>query len=196
MASFGPAQGTTLSTLVALGLSSSDTPTFTGVTTTGANASGGATTMTGAGTTATAVLRIGGSATEGWEVKVINEVVTLTNAVSGALTAGAIPAGAVVLCVQGNLDSAVAGDASGDDLLAKVGIGISSDKVKYGVTSGLTKNLKIDTIPAYAVNAGETILIYAIKADGATACTEKFVAGGLVRVRIVYAVCNSLDDAA
>lgn len=32
--------------------------------------------------------------------------------------------------------------------------------------------------------------------NGIVAGTEKFTAGGKVRVRLVYAVCNSLDDAA
>lgn len=160
------------------------TPTFTGAT------------LTAGAAAATAAFRIGATSTEGWELKVIDETVTATNAVSIALTAGAIPAGAVVLCAQANNQTIIVGDGSGDDLLAKIGIGISSSKNKYGASADLLKNTKIDTIPDWAVNSGETILVYALKADGATACTEKFVAGGKVRVRIVYAAPNSLDDAA
>jgi hypothetical protein len=156
----------------------------------------GAVTKTAGAATPAVAMRLGKTETEGYEIKVYDEVITLTNAVTTATTL-ALPAGAIVLCAQANLESAVVGDASGDDLLAKVGLGIAGTVVKFGVTSGLTKNLKIDTIPAsYAVSAGETLGIFGIKADGSTACTEKFVGGETVRVRVAYAVPNSLDDAA
>lgn len=139
-------------------------------------------------------LRFDTTVTEGLEVKVHDEVLTLTNAVEVA-TNLAVPAGAVILSAQANLETLVEGDESGDDLLAKVGLGITGTIVKYGVTSALTKNSKIDTIPDWAVNAGETLKLFGVKADGSTACTEKFVAGSTVRVRVVYLENNSLDDA-
>lgn len=155
----------------------------------------GAITLKGGAAAAAVVQRFGDTATEGLEVKVIDEAVTLTNAVEDNLTE-TVPSGAVILSVQGNLTTAVTGDASGDDLLAKVGIGTTADPDKYGKTSGLTKNLKIDTIPDWAVLSGaETVCVKAAKTDG-SACTEKFTAGGIVRVRIVYLATNSLDDAA
>lgn len=142
-----------------------------------------------------AILRLGKTATEGTEVKVIDEVVTLTNAVETNLTE-TVPSGAVILSVQANLNSAVTGDASGDDGLTKVGIGVTADPDKYGLTSGLTKNLKADTVPAWTVLSGaEQICVKAADNAGA-AVTEKFVAGGTVRVRVVYVTLNSLDDAA
>ena len=104
---------------------------------------------------------------EGTELRVLDEVVTLTNAVATDLS-GDIPAGARILSVQANLDTLVVGDGSGDDLLAKVGIGIASDPDKYGKTSDLTQNQKVDTIPGtYEVfSAPEDVQVYACKADG------------------------------
>lgn len=157
----------------------------------------GATTLKAGAATPAVALRFGASATEGLEIKVYDETIQLTNAVSTNTTL-AVPSGAVILSVQANLEAIITGDASGDDAFAKVGIGITGNEDKYGVTSALTKNLKVDTIPDWAVSAGETLAIYALKVDGTTPATEKFTggAGQNVRVRVVYAVCNSLDDAA
>jgi hypothetical protein len=154
--------------------------------------------LTAGAATAAVALRLGDTATEGLEIKVYDGLTSLTNAVSTD-TACVIPAGAVILSVQGNLAKAVTGDASGDDLLAKIGIGISGgDEDAYAEFAALTKNTKANGIPDWAVLAAETtIAIFALKADGNTACTEKFTANAdAVRVRVVYAVCNSLDDAA
>lgn len=156
----------------------------------------GAMTLKGGAATPAVVARIGASATEGLEVKVYDEIIAITNAVTTNTTC-AIPAGAVILSAQVNLVKTVVGDTSGDNLLARVGLGITGTVVKYGVSADLVKNTKIDTLPAWAVNAGETLAVYAVKADGSTAATEKFVASGAaVRVRVVYLVPNSLDDAA
>jgi hypothetical protein len=127
---------------------------------------------------------------------VIDEVVTTTNAVETNLSV-TVPAGAVILTVQANLNTAVAGDASGDDLGVKIGIGITATPNKYGLTTGLTKNLKINTIPAHAVLANaEQICVKLAKTDG-TACTEKMVAGAKVRVRVTYLrISRVLPDAA
>lgn len=148
-----------------------------------------------AGTSAAAVvLRFGKTATEGLEVKVIDEVVTVTNAVETNLTQ-TVPSGAVILSVQANLDSTVAGDGSGDNGLTKIGIGTTADPDKYGLSADLVKNTKIDTIFATwtVLSGAETVCVKAADNAGA-AVTEKFVAGGLVRVRIVYLACNSLDS--
>lgn len=139
--------------------------------------------------------RLGKTATEGTEWYIIDEEVTLTNAVETNLTTQ-VPANSVILTVQANLNTAVTGDASGDDGLTKVGIGITSDPDKYGKTAALTKNAKSDFIPAWALlSSAETVCVKAADNAGA-AVTEKFTAGGKVRVRIVYITLNSLDDAA
>lgn len=130
------------------------------------------------------------------DVVVIDEVVTLTNAVETNLSK-TIPAGAVITCVQANLNTAVDGDGSGDDLGVKVGIGITATPNKYGLTSGLTKNLKVDFIPTFTrLSSTEQICVKLAKTDG-TAATEKFAAGGKVRVRVAYfVVSRSLPNAA
>lgn len=152
-------------------------------------------TLTDSSLTGAVNQRFGSTTTEGLEVRVLEQTVTLTNAVQTDLT-NVIPAGAVILSVQGNLETLVAGDESGDDLGAKVGIGVTADPDKYGISSALTKNLKIDKIPDWAVlGSNEQITVKLAKTDG-SAATEKFVAGGLVRVRVVYLMTNSLDDAA
>lgn len=126
---------------------------------------------------------------------VVEETLTLTNAVSKSMTAE-IPSGAIIKSVAVNLQTAVTGDASGDDLLAKIGLGISGTIAKYGVVATLTKNSKLTKIPTVAVlGSAETLVLYALKTDGATACTEKFVAGGIVKVRVVYEKPAALPDA-
>lgn len=150
-------------------------------------------TLGAAGVAAVAALLFGTSA-EGTNVSVIDEIVTTTNAVENNLT-NTVPAGAVILSVQGNLETLIVGDGTGDDLGVKVGIGVTADPDKYGITSALTKNLKIDTIPDWAVLSGaETVCVKLAKTAGAAA-TEKFVAGGKVRVRIVYLTLASLANA-
>lgn len=148
----------------------------------------------GGATPAVVVLRIGATPTEGLETIVQEETVTLTNAVKTDLT-DQVPAGAIILCVQGNLKTAVTGDASGDDGLVKVAIGTAADPDIYGISGTLAKNQKLNKIPAaYAVLAATTVSVYAVDTNGA-AVTEKFTAGGQVRVRITYQLLNSLDDA-
>ena len=195
-----------------------NTPTINGETVTGTETHsgtethGGAETHNGevtntasslftAGATAGAVaIRLGKTVTEGYEISVIDEVVTLTNAVKTDLTTQ-LPAGSIVLCAQGNVDAAVAGDASGDNGLKGVAIGTAADVDLYGKSATnadpVIKNTKFNMIPAaYAVIANATtVSVYAVDNAGA-AVTEKFTAGGKVRCRIAYAVPNSLDDAA
>lgn len=125
----------------------------------------------------------------------IDEVLTLTNAVKKDLSS-VVPIGAVITSIAVNLQTAVTGDASGDDLFAKIGVGITGNVAKYGAVATLTKNSKLTKTPAHAVlAAAETIGVYAVKTDGSTAATEKFTAGGKVRVRITYLMANALPDA-
>jgi hypothetical protein len=133
-----------------------------------------------------AALRFGASLTEGLEVKVIDETVATSSGTAVDLTSD-VPAGAVILSAQANIESAVSGPTA-------VGIGVSGDPDKYGETSGVTQNLKIDTIPDWSVLSGaEDIQVMAT--DGAGGTGSAFT-GGSVRVRITYLACNSLDDAA
>ncbi|MDP3936852.1 MAG: hypothetical protein Q8R92_01805 [Deltaproteobacteria bacterium] len=168
------------------------------VTLTGVLTANAAVQVTAGAATPAVALRFGATVTEGLEIKVYDETIELTNAVFTDTTL-AIPAGAVILSVQANLEAVITGDTTGDNLLAAIGIGINGgDEDKYGNTTDLTQNQKVDTIPDWAVNGGETISIFGLQADGNTAATEKFTggAGQNVRVRVVYAVTNSLDNAA
>lgn len=154
----------------------------------------GAQTLTAGATAAAVAQRFGATDTEGAEIRVIDETVTLTNAASTDLT-NVVPAGAVILSAQANLETLVVGDASGDDGLVKVGLGTSGDPDKYGLTADLTKNAKIDTVPDWAVLASsEQLGLYAVDTSG-DAVTEKYVGGETVRVRVVFLALNSLDDA-
>lgn len=141
-----------------------------------------------------AALGFGSTSATGLLINVIEEVVDLTAAGAKfkALTT-AIPSGAVILSAQANIDTlAVAGGTS-----VKVALGLNGGDVdKYGITSALTKNLKIDTIPDWAVLSGaEQIDVNAVVTNGSALGDTNFSAGS-VRVRIVYAVPVSLPDAA
>lgn len=151
--------------------------------------SGGLAQFFGGAAAAEIVERYGASLTEGYEVRVIDETVPLSG-LAVDLTED-VPAGAVILAVQGNIEVlAVAGGTT-----VKVGIGVAADPDKYGKTSALTKNLKVDTIPAHAVLASlEDLQIFACATAGGAGDTG-FSAGSF-RVRIVYVALNSLDDAA
>lgn len=140
--------------------------------------------------------RLGASGTEGLELKVYDEVLDLTNAVV-VDTNAVIPAGSIILSVQGNLEKVVVGDATGDDLLADIGLGIKAgDEDAYAEFGALTQDSKADGLPTYAPLASEvTISIFGLKVDGDTAATEKFVADTeAVRVRAAWLQPNSLDN--
>jgi len=133
----------------------------------GAQTVGGAKTLTEGAATPAVALRLGATATEGLEVKVYDETIELTNAVSTDTTC-VIPAGAVILSAQVNLEAAITGDASGDDLLATVGLGISGgDEDGYGETSALTQNAKIASVsPALTAQSGiVSIFAFCVSAD-------------------------------
>lgn len=111
------------------------------------------------------------------------EVVTLTNAVETNLSR-TIPAGSVITSVQANLDTAVTGDGSGDDLGVKVGIGVTADPDKYGITSTMAQNQKVDWVPTFTrLASAEQICVKLAKTDG-SAATELFAAGGKVAVKV------------
>ena len=125
----------------------------------------------------------------GCRVVELDETITGLAAVSTDISQD-IPDGSLLLCVQANIETlVVAGGTS-----VKVGIGPTSDPDKYGITSALTKNLKIDTIPPYAVLSGaEDVQINMCATGGGIGDTV--ASSGDVRVRIVFAIPTSLEDA-
>lgn len=125
----------------------------------------------------------------GCKVVEVDEIITGLAAISTDISQD-IPDGSVLLCVQANIETlVVAGGTS-----VKVGIGPTSDPDKYGITSALTKNLKIDTIPAHDVLSGaEDVQINMCATGGGIG--DSAASSGDVRVRLVYAIPVSLDDA-
>lgn len=150
-------------------------------------------TMTGSSAAGTVADRFGGSVTEGYELKIVDQTVSgFTGAKTFDLTAD-VPAGAYILSVQANIETlVVAGGTS-----VKVAIGVAGGDVdKYGKTGTLAKNQKIDTIPTHAILASaEDVQIGIVVTDGST-LGDTDASAGAVRIRIVYALPNSLDDAA
>ena len=144
----------------------------------------------GAATPAVA-LGLGSTAATGAHVKVIDETVSLVeNAALYKAMTTPIPAGAVILSVQANVQAALTGGST----TVKVGLGPNaSDPDKYGKTSDLTQNQKINTIPDWAVlSAEEAIDICSCATGGGAGDTALTV--GSVRVRIVYLTLTSLAN--
>lgn len=141
--------------------------------------------------TAEVAQRFGKSITEGLELKIIEEDIVLDGSASNALTTNPL-IGSVIICAQANLETAVTATTA-----VKVGLGTlvgGDDPDLYGITSALTKNLKIDTMVAFTLLAAEEELaVFACATNGAAAGT---LDTGTVRVRIIYYEPNSLDDAA
>lgn len=129
---------------------------------------------------------------EGLQTYILEETISFVDnaALYKAMTA-TIPAGSVILAVQANIESALTGGGT----TVKVGVGLNaSDPDKYGLSSALTKNAKISTIPAHAVLAGATQLdVCACATAGGSGDTALTV--GSVRVRVVFASVFNLADA-
>lgn len=125
----------------------------------------------------------------------IEETVTLTNNAAVNLTA-TVPAGAAILAVSANLDTLIVGDASGDNAMTKVGIGTSGDPDLLGLTADLVKNTKITKMVTPTALASTTTLQIGATNNAGAAVTEKFVAGGIVSVKVTYAMAKALPDAA
>lgn len=134
----------------------------------------------------------GETSTEGMQIAVAEETLSFVgNAALFLPTSLVLPAGSVILSVQANVEAALTGGST----TVKVGLGLNaSDPDKYGLSSALTKNAKISTMPAYAVLAGATTIdVCACAANGAAGDTALTV--GSVRVRIVYAYLENLANA-
>jgi hypothetical protein len=133
----------------------------------------------------------GTTSAEGLQFATIEETISCAgNAALSQDITSVIPAGAVIVSVQANVQAAVTGGGT----TAKIGLGIATDPDKYGLSSALTKNVKIGGPADWAVlAASEQLGIYACAANGAAGNTALTV--GSVRVRIVYAYCESLVNA-
>lgn len=133
------------------------------------------------------VMRLGKTDSEGLETIVVDKTVTL-GAVAG-VAIFTVPAGAILWSVQANVSTAaVAGGTS-----VKIGIGTDDDPGLYGITSALTKNLKIDTTIGARLATETAIKAFPCAAAGTIGDTA--FTSGAIRVRIIYDRLKSLDDA-
>lgn len=141
---------------------------------------------------ASVVLGLGAVAGEGLALKVIEETISFAgNAALYKAMTTPIPAGSVIVAVQANIQAALTGGGT----TVKLGLGPNaSDPDKYGKTSALTKNLKIDTMPTWAqLASNEAIDLCACATAGGAGDTALTV--GSVRVRIAYLQPRSLANA-
>jgi hypothetical protein len=146
------------------------------------------TTFTGGSAGGAVAMRFGATATEGLTTMVVDKTVTL-GAVAG-VAIFTIPSGAVLRSIQGNIQvAAVAGGTT-----AIVGIGVDSDPNLYAQTANLNKNSKAETAMAPTLLASPVALeAFPCTSGGAIGDTQ--FSAGTLRVRIVYDVLVSLDNA-
>ncbi|MCB9763923.1 MAG: hypothetical protein H6739_29400 [Alphaproteobacteria bacterium] len=133
------------------------------------------------------VLRVGGSATEGLELRVYEATVSPSAIETNLIN---MPATSRIISVQSNVEAALTGGGTTDSY----GIGTAGDPDKYGSSATLTQNSKTDFLGDATVLASTEQMVLtgtaSETADGDTALTV-----GSVRVRVVYETLNSLDDA-
>lgn len=133
------------------------------------------------------VMRLGKTDSEGLETIVVDKTVTLGTVAGVAVHT--VPLGAILRSVQANVSTAaVAGGTS-----VKIGIGTDDDPGLYGITSALTKNLKIDTTIGARLATETAIKAFPCAAAGTIGDTA--FTSGAIRVRIIYDRLKSLDDA-
>lgn len=148
-------------------------------------------TLLGAGTgTGDVVARLGGSATEGLELRVYEATVS-PEAIETSLIE--IPANSVILSVQANVETALTGGGT----TVAWSIGVADDPDKYGTAGDdLTRNAKLDFIPAWSFLSAAEQLVLTGAATGGGSDGDTALTAGSVRVRVVYLTLASLDDAA
>lgn len=118
---------------------------------------------------------------------------------AASLDVGDIPAGAVVLAAQANLDTAITVGGT-TNAAAGVGLGTAADPDKYGFTAAVTKNTKITTLPDYAAGlaAKEDVILSPVDNAGAVPTSNPAIggAGEQITVVITYMTLADLPDAA
>lgn len=125
----------------------------------------------------------------GYIDQVLDQTLTPT-AVSTDLSAN-IPTKSVVLNAQLQVVAAIT--AVGNSV--KLGLGPVASPVKYCLLAALTKNTKVNNVPALAIlAAAEDVQVNAVQTDGTTIGTGALVTGS-VRVRLVVRTFADLPDA-
>lgn len=124
------------------------------------------------------------------------DTVVLGGAVASANFAKQLPAGAVIIQAEGNLDAAVTATTA-----VKVGLGKAGTITGLGLFATLTKNTRCTASRAIAADAlvgvplaaATTLAAFACATDGTAAGT---INAGTIRMRVVYEVATLLADAA
>lgn len=124
------------------------------------------------------------------------DTVVLGGAVASINFAKQLPAGAVIIQAEGNLDAAVTATTA-----VKVGLGKAGTINGLGLFAALTKNTRCAASRAIAADAmigvplaaATTLAAFACATDGTAAGT---INAGTIRLRVVYEVANLLADAA
>lgn len=148
----------------------------------------GFTARAAAALTGAVALRFGDTATEGLEFRVYEATVSPTAISTNLLN---LPAKSFYLSIQANVETALTGGGT----TVAFSIGTAGDPDKYGTAATLTKNTKLDTIPALAVLASAEQLVLGGSIAGGATLGNTALTVGSVRVRAVYVTVNSLDDA-
>jgi hypothetical protein len=135
----------------------------------------------------------GSTANEGMQEATIEETISFAgNAALYKELTYTFPVSTVFMSVQACIVSALTGGGT----TVKVGIGPSSDPDAYGLSSALTKNIKIDTIPDAAAGQATTLVLRLNSCASNGAAGDTALTVGSVRVRICYRALVSLTDAA
>jgi hypothetical protein len=133
----------------------------------------------------------GATSAEGMQLACVEETFSFVgNVALYKESAYLFPVGAVLLCAQANVEAALTGGGT----TVKVGLGTSSDPDVYGLSSALTKNTKITTMPAYSALTGTARVRVSSCATGGTAGDTALTVGS-VRIRIIFLAPVNLADA-
>lgn len=139
--------------------------------------------------------RIGATATEGLELKVIDVTVTPAAVETAVAT---LPAGSIPIAVLGNVQAALTGGGT----TVTWSLGTAGDPDKYGTAGlptaaadSLAKNSKSSWLgPFTQLTAAEPIVLTGAATGGASDGNTALSVGS-VRVVIIYWTVNALDDA-
>lgn len=135
----------------------------------------------------------GATSAEGMQEAIIDETVSFdANAALYKELTYTFPESTVFMSMQANIESALTGGGT----TVKLGLGTASDPDVYGLSSALTKNIKINTIPDAAAGQASTLVIRLSSCASNGAAGDTALTVGSVRVRIVYRALVSLTDAA
>lgn len=145
------------------------------------------------GTTGATAMRVGPNVLEGMEIRTLDKTVSASGVETAIVS---IPANSVIYSVLGNVQTLlVAGGTS-----VTWSLGLAATPAKYG-TSGypsaansLLKNSKSSWIGTPTLTASAEAIVLTAAADGGAADGDTGFSAGSIRVVVVYATVNGLED--